>query len=398
VVEDASLPSEHSFETNTQESMRQNNLTEGSTHTPAGVSDSQLHLQSTGVYIPSPADASDIAGRSPEKTTESLLNETRDRIVASPSFEQTVTDSPSVDVFLTGDETGENEEIVRSVRRTLSADPEGIHIIDDTSPSRTTPASQLQTMAELLHRHQMEQMEKNKRLEELGDISMRSSSQESARDRIDTAQAADLVSDRSITLQDQEEAQAGPSTADEFMTGGHPLTIVAASPKSGEEAKHPSATVLGKRKERSHSSSISGSAEILLAGHLAPDGSVDLPRDEADNLAHDETGEGSIPLDNDGKRRRQGRKRKPPAESIAKASKGRRISRVPATLPAQRLKCESRRRWKSLEPYVTMMKMLLKTTMGDGWQIMADVLAKVSPAEEQKDIRVRVGPFDFTSG
>jgi hypothetical protein len=61
-------------------------------------------------------------------------------------------------------------------------------------------------------------------------------------------------------------------------------------------------------------------------------------------------------------------------------------------------KCESRRRWKSLEPYVTMMKMLLKTTMGDGWQIMADVLAKVSPAEEQKDIRVRARPFDFSSG
>jgi len=272
-----------------------------------------------------------------------------------------------------GRKEGDKEE---SPPGTPAHNQEGFSIDDDMLPNRMTSASQLQTMADLLHRHQMKQIERCRRLEDLKALDIQNSTSSHGDD-------AEKVSDENrdgnddSTLLHPEKPMSGPSASQGAGSGSLPDDTAPGSPEQLNGPSTSSSSVLGKRKDRPESPTSDysrSSAQRASAGEA---------------LAElDTAGEESAPSDIDGKRRRRARKRKPLQEAMPKPGTSRSGKGVAASPQAQRLKRESRRRWVSLEPYVTMMMMLLKTLMGSGWQVLVDSVAKVSPPHEQKDTRV----------
>jgi hypothetical protein len=282
-----------------------------------------------------------------------------------------------------GDRNVDDTRMHRSARAenegnqsTMSSD---YPMLDTSSPGQFTHHSQLQTMADLFHRHQLEQV------------------------RQDIVRGADDDRDLAAPLQTQpgEGSSSTPvhvGSVNRSATGEHSVEAVPPALEDASEAKEnlsllsshpapaiippalrPPSTVLGKRK---------ASSELVEEAALPGSEShrLDEEIDECLGLA------GLITPS--GKKKRRSRARKPqelpPSKVIGQPplQSPPVILEVPPDPEPQNFKHEAQRKWRRIDPYVAMMKVIMKERLKDGWAVMMNSIAEVAADGEQKDMRV----------
>ena len=274
-----------------------------------------------------------------------------------------------------------------SVHRSTTAGNDGDHerlssdypTLDTSLPGQFTHHSQLQTMADLLHRHQLEQSHQDMMpgVDDRRDLAVPLQTQPGE----GSSSTLVHVGYVSQPAPGEHSIEAVPSRLKDASNPQENLLPLSSSPASAfiPPALRPPSTVLGKRKASSEiveEAPLSGSESLL----------VDEETDECLGLAD--------PTTQSGKKKRKSRARKPQelppskviGQSLVQSTPV--IMEVPPAPEPQIFKHESRRKWRRIDPYVAIMKVIMKERLKDGWTVMMNSIAEVTADGEQKDKRV----------
>ena len=249
-------------------------------------------------------------------------------------------------------------------------------MLDMPSSGQLSHNSQLQTMADLFHRHQLEQA------------------------RQDVVRGADDGRDRAAPLQTQpaegtsstivhvgDVNQSAPevhgvdAVAPGLKDASRKLSLLSSHPAPATipSALPPPSMILGKRK---------ASSDLVEEAALSGPERHRLDEEIDECLGLDDLTTPS------GKKKRRSRARKPQALPPSKVI-GQALAQSPPVTsegsPApepQIFKRETLRKWRRIDPYVAMMKVIMKERLKDGWPVMLNSIAEVTGDGEQKDIRV----------
>lgn len=336
--------------------------------------DSASHMRPTGYRVPAPSQLFDHNNDTQVAEGAKVVMPQLESgsVQETPKISQSDESwsAPTNGTSRSADQGRDDGKADTSLPGTPTPDQEDLIIGNCPSSSSMTPTSQLQTMADLLHRHQMKQIERSRRSDASDEVALQPSEQDLTQEKTTDHVQNETAEPAAVHM--PESSTAGPSSPGSKSPNATVIPVSGSSTETGDLTH----TVLGKRKDRPYSTSI-------------PDEEANSTSMSGVTSDPDGLGVGSNPVDDNGKKRRAARKRKPVAESSSKSS-GSKAGKPPPPVPqAQRLKRESRRRWTSLEPYITLMMMLLRTLLGQqGWLVLVEGVAKVSPPDEQKDLGV----------
>jgi hypothetical protein len=276
------------------------------------------------------------------------------------------------------------------------------HGLRETVNSESTEARELQSMADLLRQHQLEELEQatKERANDWPsehDVGSPSTQQPEAISDVSREEETEALEETDV-VKDEE----GKSNEEIRET----TALLSSYPEESMnvDGSNMSSKVLGKRKavdeevdelESSRGTSLEKSTSRMQLAADGSSGEID-PRQSIDYLNNDHPGTAKEIED---RKKRRKRKKKPIDQPAT--------SPVPDTVPAGsrpvkainqhmetlQFKRHGQRRWMSLKPYTAMMGVILKTLLTDRWSIIAASIARITAPGEEKDIRVSSFPY-----